>query len=418
MRVLLSAYACEPNRGSEAAAGWHWAIELARLGHEVWVITRANNQSSIAEVLNTTLISKLHFVYYDLPLWARWWKRGGRGVYLYYFLWQWGAYRLAKSLIQQESFDLVHHITFGVFRQPSFMAFLGLPFIFGPVGGGERTPYALRKSLPLGGYMLDLLRDVSNWLTSIEPITRSTLKRSTLILCKTKETLLCIPEQYQDKCLVYLELGFDPTLKNSHRQNLATKKPVKDGDLRILYVGRLIYWKGLHLGLKAFAQLRQTFNSKLTVIGSGPDAKWMNSLAEKLEINDAIDWISWMPQEQLMQYYSDYDVFLFPSLHDSSGYVVVEALSHGLPVVCLDLGGPGVIVDDSCGRIVKTEHLNETAVIQDLSDALKELASNTKLLTKLSRGALIRSQDFHWEKVVGKMYAKIEQDNFMKSSID
>ncbi len=87
-KVLLSAYACEPGRGSEPEVGWRWAVELAGLGYQVWVLTRANNRAAIERGLASRApIPSLHFVYYDLPGWARWWKKGGRGVRLYYVLW-------------------------------------------------------------------------------------------------------------------------------------------------------------------------------------------------------------------------------------------------------------------------------------------------------------------------------------------
>ena len=156
LSILLSAYACEPDKGSEPGIGWKWARNLAQAGHQVYVITRENNRASIEEALRKHPIPGVRFAYYDLPRWARWWKKGGRGVHLYYFLWQWGAFQVAKRLCRQHSFDVVHHITFGVFRQPSFMAFLGLPFVFGPVGGGESAPHPLRQSFPTRGKVVDV----------------------------------------------------------------------------------------------------------------------------------------------------------------------------------------------------------------------------------------------------------------------
>ncbi|MCZ6744779.1 MAG: glycosyltransferase family 1 protein, partial [Alphaproteobacteria bacterium] len=142
MKILLSAYACEPNKGSEPEVGWRWALELARLGHEVWVLTRENNRTSIeAGLARQNPLPNLHFAYYDLPPWARWWKRGARGVHLYYRLWQWGAYRLAKKLHRQHGFDRAHHVTFVSLRHPTFLRRLGVPFVFGPVAGGERVPW-------------------------------------------------------------------------------------------------------------------------------------------------------------------------------------------------------------------------------------------------------------------------------------
>ncbi|HZF26454.1 MAG TPA: hypothetical protein VEZ88_09350, partial [Steroidobacteraceae bacterium] len=111
LRVLLSAYACEPARGSEPGIGWNWARHLAEAGNEVCVLTRANNRMAIESSLRNDPVRRLRFAYYDLPGWARWWKRGGRGVHLYYLLWQWGAFRFARRLHRARAFDVVHHIT-------------------------------------------------------------------------------------------------------------------------------------------------------------------------------------------------------------------------------------------------------------------------------------------------------------------
>ena len=67
-RILLSAYACEPGRGSEPGVGWGWATELAELGHEVWVLTRADNRMTIARNPPVDPLNP-RFIYYDLPSW-------------------------------------------------------------------------------------------------------------------------------------------------------------------------------------------------------------------------------------------------------------------------------------------------------------------------------------------------------------
>src|SRR5690349_24670923 len=128
MRVLLSAYACEPGKGSEPAVGWNWATQMVRAGHEVWVITRANSQQTIDASGEAEAFPNLHFVYVDLPPAIRRFKKGRRGMTLYYILWQWVAYRAASKLVRQHHFDYVHHVTFVAVRHPSFMGMLGLPF--------------------------------------------------------------------------------------------------------------------------------------------------------------------------------------------------------------------------------------------------------------------------------------------------
>ena len=408
MKVLLSAYSCEPNKGSEPGVGWHWAIELANLGHEVWVITRANNQVVIEKALSAKPCPNLHFVYYDLPAWMQKLKKGPGGVYVYYLFWQLGIYQTAKSLTQSTAFDWVHHITFGVLRQPSFLAFLPVPFILGPLGGGESAPYSLRKGFQLRGYIQDSLRDLSNYLVAFDPVANAVFNQSTIIFCKTKETLSCIPRRYHEKCHISLEIGIDsPTDISIQTQS---KKQHDERVFRVLYVGRLIYWKGLHLGLPAFSHFHKQFpHSRLTVIGSGADSKWLHQLAQQLEIDHAIDWIPWLEQEKVMQQYLEHDVFLFPSLHDSSGNVILESLSHGLPLICLDLGGPGVLANESCAKVVRTSGLSEQAVIQALADNLRELASNSELLNQLGTGAYQRANEYQWTKLVHRLYASIDE---------
>lgn len=398
MRVLMSAYACEPDKGSEPGIGWHWAVALARAGHEVWVITRANNQNAIERALAENPVANLRFVYYDVRSWLRRWKRGGRGVRLYYVLWQWGAYRIARELCRDVKFDIVHHITFGVFRHPSFMAFLDVPFIFGPVGGGETAPRQLRKTFPLRGYLIDGIRDMANWAVRIDPLMAAVYRRAATTLCKTRETLERIPERFRGKCMVRAEVGI------SESGRFPARRRKREGDdFRVLYVGRLVYWKGLHLGLRGFAKFLEAYpRSHLTVIGSGPDEAWLRSLALQLGIDGAVTWIPWLEREAVMQAYPRHDVFLFPSLHDSSGNAVLEALSCGLPVICLDAGGPAVLVDASCGFRVPPGEPQQ--VVAGLTQALATLAQNAALARTMGEAAMRRAHGhFSWTSQVVRM---------------
>src|SRR5271167_4738650 len=110
LKVLISAYACEPDRGSEPADGWYWSLQMRRF-HDVWVLTRSNNREPIERV--GTEGKDIHWVYVDLPKWLRFWKKGSRGVQLYYYLWQIAAYFTGRRLYRQHRFDIIHHVTFG-----------------------------------------------------------------------------------------------------------------------------------------------------------------------------------------------------------------------------------------------------------------------------------------------------------------
>lgn len=407
LKLLMSAYACEPCKGSEPGVGWRWAVETARLGHEVWIITRENNRAGIEAGLaglGAGIAVRLHFVYYDLPPRLRAWKRGGRGVHLYYYLWQWGAYRCARRLHAAQRFDAVHHITFGVTRQPSLMGRLGIPFVAGPLGGGERAPLALRRHFPWSGHVRDAVRDLANALVHFDPFVRQMLAQATLILVKTPESMAWLPATCRDKAHVLLEIGID-----AHPPApMVPPSAVVAGPrrrLRLVYVGRFLYVKGMELGLRAMASLRaRGVDVTLTMIGQGPqEARW-RSVAAELGVADRVSWTPWMRHDQLLAAYASFDVFLFPSLHESSGNVVLEAMAAGLPVVCLDLGGPPQMVDASCGRVVGVAWRDEPQVIAGLAAALAELAGDAALLTRLSAGAQARAGQFAWRHVVGRVW--------------
>lgn len=396
--ILLSAYACLPAHGSEPGIGWEWATRLARAGHEVWVLTLTFNRKGIEQALGENPVANLHFVYYDLPTRTRTWMNvPGRWMRIHYTLWQCGAYWVARKLCRKIRFDIIHHLTYGVFRHPSLLAFLDVPFVFGPVGGGETAPRALRRTFPLHGYLLDLARDIANRMVSVDPLMGAVFRRSAMTLCKTGETLLRIPARFRSKCMVQVELGTD--------EHPAPMRPAlrRDGTFRVLYVGRLVYWKGLHLGLMAFAKLLETHpEASMTVIGSGSDETWLRGVAHRLNLDASINWFPRMEQAKVMQAYLNHDAFLFPSLHDSSGNVVLEALSRGLPVVCIGVGGPAILVDASCGFRVPSGEPPQ--VVEALASALVTLADDDEVARTMSKAAVRRAhQHFSWAHQISRM---------------
>lgn len=330
-------------------------------------------------------------------------EKGPTGSRLYYLLWQWGAYHFTKKIHRRENFERIHHLTFGVVRQPSFMGRLGAPFIFGPVGGGETTPWRLRFSYNLGGWFVDAVRDMANWIIRIDPLMYDTFRRAETIYVKTPASRSVIPKKFWSKVRCQLEIGI--TLR---RVPFASRNDDQDSDLRILYIGRFLYWKGMHLGLRAFAQLLQVHpHAELTLIGSGPERERLRTLAQQLDISKQLSWIGWMKQDELDSCYVQHDVFLFPSLHDSSGNVALEALAHGVPVVCLKLGGPAILVDETCGRVVSTTNASSSDVINSLAQALIEIAESSGLRKRLTAGALSRASKYDWKAKIETL-SKIE----------
>ena len=399
LRILLSAYACEPGKGSEPGVGWNWALALVLRGHDVWVLTRRNNQSNIeAEYVRLELAiqAHLHLLYYDLPRWASWWKKGGRGVHLYYALWQRNSVPTAMAAHEQHRFDVAHHLTFGVWRQPSFLYKLNIPLIFGPVGGGEAAPWYLVRSLPFKAQVAEVLRYAVNWLSLGNPALRHGLKHAASIVAKTPETAEWIARAGH-KSRVSLEIGIE-TVQPPDR-------PVGQAPLKCLYAGRLIGLKGIHLALAAVAGARQRgADVMLTIVGRGPMKPVLQASANALGIAANVSFIDWLSQPELHAQYRSHDLLIFPSLHDSSGNVILEAFSHGLPALCLRLGGPGVLVDDTCGIALDTSGKSVQKLVGEMADSLVHLSSDSLKLAALSAGAYQQATARTWNSVVEFIY--------------
>lgn len=393
--ILLSAYACDPAKGSEHGIGWNWAFELVREGHDVWLLTREKHRASIENWQSQHEFPNLRVSYLEPPFWAAPWRRE-HSDYLYYFLWQLFAFWRARALVSRFRFDWVQHVTYGSLRVPSFLGLLGIPFVFGPVAGGESAPFALRRRYPPRGWVIDTMRDLSNAWVRFDPLMHLTFATASEVIVTSEQSKALVPARYRSKARVQLAIGVD-------EQALVPRAARSSEGLKVLFVGKLLYWKGLHLAFEAFARLiREVPDARFTVIGSGRDDRWLRRYAERLGITHGLEWVDWMDRQALLEAYPDYDVFLFPSLHDSGGMVVLEAMSNALPVVCLDLGGPGILVDRQSGIVIPTFRKQESEVIEALTQALIALARDRSFRQSLSAGAQARAARFSWANVVSR----------------
>lgn len=400
MNILLSAYGCSPVLGSEPGVGWRWASILAQ-HNQVTLLTHPFFEETIRAELLMRPCPNLQVVYYEpLGLGVRR-KKGSLNSRLYYMAWQVGAYWRARHLCKQQRFTLAQHITWGTFRFPSFLGFLDVPFVFGPVGGGERSPARLLVSMPFKERLRETLRNAYMACSGIDPLMRLGLRKANLILCKTAETMAALPLAAQAKACIAQEIGAPAIL-------LPQAKQRPHGKVKLLYAGRLVGLKGIHFALQALALARaRGVDASLEIIGDGPMETYLRRLASQLHIADHVEFRGFVPRDILLGLYQKADVFIFPSLHDSSGNVVLEALSRGLPVICLDLGGPKYFVNEGCAHIISTKSADEEGVCIALADAIQNLAFTPSLLETLSQGAIKQAQQLNWENQVARTYKLI-----------
>jgi len=402
----MSAYACEPNKGSEPGVGWHWALEMSRF-HEVWILTRANNRQPIEQAcLAAEQTSRLHWIYFDLPAWARFWKQGSRGVQLYYYLWQLAAWRRGARLHREINFDLLHHVTFGKYWVPSFLALLPIKSILGPLGGGESTPPALAHTVSRQGQRFELARNLARGLAHLGLPTRVILRRASVVLATTEETKHRLESLGASRVMVASQLGMDDVqLEGFARFPVRTEKP-----FRLISIGRLLHWKGFNLGLQAFARIQQLCpDSEYWIVSDGPEAGAWKQLVQDLGIARKVTFWGRLPKiTDVYEKLAQADVLVHPALHEAFGNVVLEALAAGRPVICLDTGGPGLQVTPACGFKAPVTSLE--AALQSMAEAMTRLYRDPELRLRMATAGRERVRDhFHWRQKAEQMNTLYQQ---------
>ncbi len=379
LRILVSAYACEPDRGSEPGVGWNWVRQIAR-HHDVCVLTRANNRAAIE---THPPVPHAQFVYFDLPRWARFWKRRKRGVYLYYYLWQIGAYLQARKLHRAAGFDIAHHVTFVTYWMPSFLALLPIPFVWGPVGGGETTPRRFRKFFSLRGRCFERLRSSAQAMGRMDPFVRLTARKAALAFASTGETAEQMAGLGCRRVRVLSAMG----MPADEMDTLGlTPQPPAGEPFRFVSIGELLHWKGGELGLRAFARFSVHFpDAEYWFIGEGVERARLEELSQQLGMCSRVRFWGKLPRSSALAKLAECHALVHPSLHDSGGCVCSEALAAGRPVVCLDLGGPALQVTPQSG--FKIPALSPQQAISDLAQAMQRLAASPELYQTLSNSA-------------------------------
>jgi glycosyltransferase involved in cell wall biosynthesis len=403
MKLLISSYACAPNRGSEHAVGWTWAIQAHRLGHQVTALVAPNHKDSILRSCEELPeLARITWLFPKVPGWPLKQAIEPEWERTYNFLWQVCATRVALRLHATVGFDAVHHLTWGGVRAPTFLGLVGAPLIVGPLGGGETSPQSLRDDFDVKARITERVRDFSNHTITLNPLVRHGLTSAAAIFTKTPDTARILTPSMQRKSINFLELGLQ-----SARPSRPQRSP---GPPRLLFAGRLLYWKGAHIAIQALAELiRVSPDAQLTIVGKGTEEGRLRATAVAHGVAGNVRFVPWLPQDKLFEQYQTHDLFVYPSLHDSSANVVLEALSFGLPVVCLDLGGPAQIVTPDAGAIVSTAGRDTTQLAAAMAAEILRILSSPELLKKLSYGAVARAAHFALARRVAQFYEIVER---------
>ena len=401
LRVLASAFTCCPPgkagfTGGESLLGWHLIGQIARF-HQVWVLTQEDDRATVEQSLGQSTFN-IHFRYVRLPLIFRPLLNVQGGHQIYYYLWQIMAYFAARKLHQEHNFNLFHHVTYANDWMASFIgALLPVPYVRGPGGGAQRTPKGFLRLYSFKGRLWERLRAAGQWFFRHDPFFILGQSRAQAILVCNPEAFNALPAQWQEKAQLFSVNGVsaDDLSKFPSEPSGETHR---NGDFNVLSAGKFLPIKGFQLGIETFAAFAaKNPNTRFTIVGDGPDLQRLESMVRRSGVEDKVKFVGWLPREELLMRMASADVFLFPGLRDGGGEVVVEAMSMGKPVVCLELGGPAMHVTDESG--IRIAAISPGKSVQGMAQALERLYQDPELRDTMGKAARERALEvYHWDR--------------------
>ena len=410
--VLVAAFACGPERGSEPGLGWQVATRLAA-HHDVTVVTYSGWRASIDAELAARPVPGLRVAYYRLPFEPARHHTGeeewtGFAEQFHYIGWTLGARGLVLRLDDSHPFDAAVHATFARYWSPSPAgALVGVPFVWGPVGGGETAPRAFVAPWPWRNRFKERLREAVRAASHALPAVRTTARRATVALATTRESAVRM-ERLGARGVEVARASV--ALVQDEADRLSALPPPPAGPLTFLFTGRLVDWKGVDTGLRAFAQAcadapEALAGARFVVLGDGPELEPLKALAA--DLGARVEFRGFVPRADALATLAEAHVQVHPSLHDSGGYATLEALAAGRPVVCLDLGGPAEQVTPDVGFAIAA--LTPEQAVADMATAFVRLARDPRLRARMGLAARARvAERFIWESVAADLASRLD----------
>ncbi len=385
MKIFVSAYACEPGLGSEIGVGWHWVLEMARR-NRLWVLTRTSNRARIeAWYAEHPEAPHIEFVYFDLPQWARRWKKGLRGVRTYYNLWIRLSDSLVRRTMQQNDIRLFHHITYGNAMWPVSRSGSRHTMVWGPIGGLETIPAAYTRYYSWRERLRESVRRVAVALTRLSPGFRRRCHRADVILCKTEVTRQSIPARYRDKAVMMTDVAPDSSASG-------VAAPLPEGAPRFIAVGRLDAWRGFDIAIEAFARASLP-GATLTIVGKGPDAGRLKALAADLDVADKVVFTGGVSMERYYELMGESSVVVNPALKEGAVTVAFDAMAMGRPLIAVDTTGYTRYFHSSYSVVLPLGRRD--VLIADMAAAMRRMA-DPAVRAAMGREAAKAATEYSW----------------------
>lgn len=377
MNYLISAYSVNPYKGSEDSIGWNWVLQYERNykeGDRIILLTKKFNEKDTRKGLKEFNIQHVELIIVDVPDALNWFREKHSAFHhMYYILWQHWAWLWVKH--SGIHFDVIHHVTMNDYRIPSEMyKAKGAKVIWGPMGGAQVTPRPLKvyeKNQWVASF-----REFVNKSCSWNPFYKKALRAYYKIYCINNET------QNQISRIIGKDVPLMPELAlRDEYKNLPIQKRNND-ILKIVFVGRLIGKKGIAFLVDALSLMPTDMDWELLIFGDGDDRALIEKQIADSGIGKNVKLMGNRPLNQIAEAYQQADVFVLPSLRETSGNVLLEAMAYAVPIVAFDTSFCRLLKEVNSGVFVNTEQALE-GIKEDWCKAIITLGQDKELAKQM-----------------------------------
>ena len=377
VNYLISAYSVNPYKGSEDSIGWNWVLQYEKNykeGDRIILLTKKFNEKDTRRGLKEFNIQHVELVIVDVPNALNWFREKHSAFHhMYYILWQHWAWLWVKH--SGIHFDVIHHVTMNDYRIPSELyKAKGAKVIWGPMGGAQVTPRPLKVYEK--NQLVASFREFVNKSCSWNPFYKKALRSYYKIYCINNET------QKQISRIVGKDVTLMPELAlRDEYKNLPIRKGNND-ILKIVFVGRLIGKKGIAFLVDALSLMPTDMNWELLIFGDGDDHALIEKQIADSGIGKNVKLMGNRPLNQIAEAYQQADVFVLPSLRETSGNVLLEAMAYAVPIVAFDTSFCRLLKEVDCGVFVNTDQALE-GIKEDWCKAIVTLGQDKELAKQM-----------------------------------
>ncbi len=417
LKVLLIVEQCNPTGFSVPLVGYRFYEQISQFA-DTTLVTHVRNQSAlqtahpdreIVYIAETKLIQGYYKIVERLSTFRgrRIWPLYNALLFPIYQAFNRAVFTLLGESIARGDFDIVHALTPMMPRYPvkAIKACKNTPFVLGPVNGGVPFPKGFKEVARQEFAYFNFLRSMGRYLI---PGYRETYEQADYVFSGSAYTLDFIKDVFgvpDERVELLYENGLSPTFIQGDEPLLVTPKAAvldktlsaSKGPLNLLFVGRLVPYKGADMLIDAVGRLKPSVrdNVRLSIVGDGSERANLEAQVRSLNLTEHINFIGWVQQGETLNYYRGADIFCFPSVREFGGAVVLEAMGNGLQCIVVNNGDIGEYVSAETGFSIDPH--SRYFVVQQLTASIEQLAENPGLRQRMGREAIARAKSFAWD---------------------